>query len=154
MSGFYHLCFVVQDIDRAISDLARALGLTWSPIRDGRLGEWDYRIVFSSEGPPFFEVIQGPAGSPWEATAGSRFDHIGYWSNDVHADKNRLGQRGAPVEFDACPYGRSFTYHRLDNLGLRVELVDASVQQAFIDVWSPGAAAMSTVDLDDPPGRQ
>lgn len=151
MNDFYHLCFVVQDIERAASDLTRALGVTWSPVRDGRLGDWDYRIVFSTEGPPFFEVIQGPPGSPWDATAGSRFDHLGYWSDDVNADRHRLAGRGAPVEFDACPYGRSFTYHRLDSVGLRVELVDVSVQSAFLDTWSPGGAAMPTLTLDDDP---
>lgn len=56
------------------------------------------------------------------------------------------------MEFDACPYGRSFTYHRLDSLGLRVELVDASVQSAFLDTWSPGGAVMPTLTLVDPAG--
>jgi len=45
-------------------------------------------------------------GSPWDATAGSRMDHIGYWSSDLNADKRRLVERGAPMEFDSCPYGR------------------------------------------------
>jgi len=40
-----------------------------------------------------------------------------------------------PVDFDACPYGRPFTYHRLSSLGVRIELVDTSVQQAFLDTW-------------------
>jgi hypothetical protein len=34
-------------------------------------------------------------------------DHIGYWSSDLNADKRRLVERGAPMEFDSCPYGRS-----------------------------------------------
>ncbi|PZS40225.1 MAG: hypothetical protein DLM62_03995 [Pseudonocardiales bacterium] len=154
MSDFYHLCFAVRDIDQAIDDLTRALGVTWSPVRDGQLGDWDYRIVFSTEGPPFFEVIQGPAGSPWDTTAGPRFDHIGYWSGDVNTDKHRLQRQGAPMEFDSCPYGRSFTYHRLDSLGLRVELVDTAVQGAFLAAWSPGGAAMPTLDFDDQAGQR
>lgn len=149
MSDFYHLCFVVQDIERAIADLGRAVGVTWSPVRAGSLGSWDYHIVFSAEGPPFFEVIQGPPDSPWDATAGPRFDHIGYWSNDLNTDIDRLAQRGAPVEFDACPYGRAFSYHRLDSLGVRVELVDTAMQRAFLDTWSPSGLAMPALDLDD-----
>jgi len=151
MNDFYHLCFVVQDIETATNDLTRTLGVTWSPVQDGRLGEWGYRIVLSAEGPPFFEVIQGPPGSPWDATAGSRFDHLGYWSDGVDVDKHRMGRRGARMEFDACPYGRSFSYHRLDSLGLRIELVDASVQPAFLDTWSPGGAVMPTVNLEGAP---
>ncbi len=50
----------MQDIERTARDLTRAGGVTWSPVPDGRLEEWDYRIVFSAEGPPFFEVIQAP----------------------------------------------------------------------------------------------
>lgn len=151
MNEFYHLCFVVQDIDHATTDLTRALGVTWLPIQDGKLGEWEYRIVFSAGGPPFFEVIQGPEGSPWDATEGSRFDHIGYWSNDVRADKHHLAERGAPLEFDSCPYGRSFTYHRLDSLGIRVELVDVAAQPRFLDAWAPGGAPMPALDFDRPP---
>jgi hypothetical protein len=149
MSDFYHLCFVVQDIEQATGDLSRTLGVTWSPVRDGQLGHWDYRIVFSTQGPPFFEVIQGPVGSPWDATAGSRMDHIGYWSSDLNADKRRLVERGAPMEFDSCPYGRSFTYHRLDSLGVRLELVDTAAQAGFLDTWSPGTAPMPALDLHD-----
>lgn len=151
MSDFYHLCFVVQDIESATAELTDTLGVTWSPIRPGRLGEWDYQIVFSVQGPPFFEVIHGPPASPWDATTGSRFDHLGYWSDDLHADKQRLAERGAVVEFDACPYGRSFAYHRLDHVGVRVELVDSAVQPGFVDTWSPDCPPMPPIDLDKRP---
>lgn len=101
--------------------------------------------------PPFFEVIEGPPGSPWDATAGPRMDHIGYWSADLPADQWRLTERGAPIEFDACPYGRPFSYHRIESLGLRVELVGTEVQPGFLDTWAPGAAAMPSVDLGSRP---
>ncbi|AXB41226.1 VOC family protein [Amycolatopsis albispora] len=147
MSNFYHLCFAVQDLDRATTDLTRAVGVRWSPVREGTLGDWSYRIVFSVEGPPFFEVIQGDPGSPWDATDGSRFDHLGYWASDVGTGKQRLAKRGAPLEFDACPYGRSFTYHRLDSIGARVELVDIAAQEGFLRTWQPGGAPMPPLEL-------
>lgn len=154
MNTFYHLCFVVTDIDQATADLSRTVGVTWSPVRDGRLGEWDYRIAFSTDGPPFFEIIQGPAGSPWDATSGSRFDHLGYWSSDVTSDMQLLSDRGAPVGFDACPYGRRFTYHRLNSIGARLELVDISGQDTFLDTWNPGGPAMPALNLTDRPAQQ
>ncbi|ANY06948.1 VOC family protein [Pseudonocardia sp. HH130630-07] len=147
MSDFYHLCFAVTDLDRATDELSAVLGVTWNPARDGHLGDWDYRIVFSAGGPPFFEVIEGPPGSPWDATGGSHFHHIGYWADDVHTGKHALARRGAPIEFDSCPYGRSFTYHRLPGLGARIELVDVSVQPGFRETWSPAAAPMPTLDI-------
>lgn len=64
-------------------------------------------------------------------------------------DKQLLSERGAPLEFDSCPYGRSFTYHRLESLGVRVELVDQSAQPDFLAAWSPGAPTMPALDLGD-----
>lgn len=151
MTGFYHLCFVVADLDQAMRDMSRVLGVDWSVPGDGRLGEWKYRIVFSVQGPPFFEMIQGSPGSPWDASGGSRFDHLGYWTADIAADKDRLAERGAPVEFDSCLYGRAFSYHRLVSIGARVEIVDASVQAAFLETWSPGGRPMPALDIR---GRQ
>lgn len=147
MSDFYHVCFAVQDIEQATEELSSVLGVAWSPIRQGSLGDWDYQIVFSTVGPPFFEIIQGPPGSPWDTAAGSHFHHLGYWSNDVVVDKQVLVERGAPLDFDSCPYGRSFTYHHLPSLGGRIELVDVAVQDGFRQTWSPHTAAMPPLDL-------
>ena len=149
MNDFYHLGFVVPDIDQAISDLSRAVGVTFGSVQDRQLGDWAYRVAFSTEGPPFFELIQGPTDSPWDPTAGPRFDHLGYWSADVRTDMHRLTERGAPVQFDGCPYGRPFSYHRLDSLGFRVELVDVSTQRAFLDTWNLSGTVMATLRLDD-----
>ncbi|MGI8622920.1 MAG: nuclear transport factor 2 family protein [Solirubrobacteraceae bacterium] len=147
MTGYYHLCFAVPDLARAMDELERGLGVRWSPVRSGRLHTWDYEIVFSRDGPPFFELICGPPGSPWDASAGSRCDHIGYWSADVERDKEVLAERGLPVDFDASPLGRSFTYHRLDSLGIRVELVDETSRHGFVETWAPSAPPMDTLDL-------
>lgn len=154
MTPFYHLCFVVTDLEQATADLSRTVGVSWSPVRSGRLGEWDYRIVFSTGGPPFFEIIQGPPGSPWDATAGPRFDHLGYWSADLPRDQQHLSEQGAPTEFDACPYGSRFTYHRLDSIGARIELVDAAGQAAFLDAWNPGGPPMSPLARPEPGGER
>lgn len=136
MTAFYHLCFVVADLERATADLTRTVGVQWSPVRAGRLGDWDYCITFSLDGPPFLEVIQGPPGSPWDATAGPRFDHLGYWAADLEADQHHLTEHGAPPDFDACPYGSRFSYHHLDSIGARIELVDIAGQAGFLDTWN------------------
>jgi hypothetical protein len=150
MGRHYHLCFTVQDIDAACRELTDTLGIGWSPIRDGSLDEWDYRIVFSVDGPPFLELIQGPPGSPWDASTGSRFDHLGFWVDDIGADKRALADQGAPLDFDATALGRSFTYHRLESVGGRVELVDRSVQPDFVQTWAPQLAVMPTLRIGAP----
>ncbi|WP_407562263.1 VOC family protein [Streptomyces sp. 184] len=72
MTAFYHVCFVVPDIERAMLDLQRSARVEWSDPVSDRLGEWDYRIVFTAGGPPFIELIEGSSGSPWDASGGAR----------------------------------------------------------------------------------
>lgn len=145
MGRYDHLCFVVQDIDLAIREMTDTLGVAWSPVCDGRLGDWDYRIVFSVDGPPFLELIEGPPGSPWDASAGARFDHLGFWADEIDADKRALADRGAPLDFDATALGRPFTYHRLNSVGARVELVDRNVQAGFVETWAPHISPMPSL---------
>lgn len=149
MTAFYHVCFVVPDIERAMWDFRRSAGVEWSdPVAD-KLGEWDYRIVFTRGGPPFIELIEGSAGSPWDASQGARFDHLGFWSADVARGSRRLAEEGVPVEFSGCPYGRPFVYHRMDSIGARIELVDVARQAGFLEKWQPGGESMPVVD--EPP---
>lgn len=147
MNTFYHLCFAVPDLDRAIADMSSTLGVQWNPVREGKLGHWRFRIVFSRGGAPYFEVIEGDPGSPWDASAGARIDHIGYWSTDLEADQDELADRGAPADFDACPFGGRFSYHRLDSIGARIELVDAAGQQGFLETWDPEGTCPPTISF-------
>ncbi|MFI9723202.1 VOC family protein [Streptomyces sp. NPDC052396] len=142
MTSFYHVCFVVPDLERAMHDFRRAAGLEWSEPVSDRIGEWDFRIVFTTGGPPFIELIEGPAGSPWDATAGARFDHLGFWTDDIHQGSRRLTEQGLPPDFSGCPFGRPFTYHHMPSIGARIELVDLGRQSAFLDAWHPGGAPM------------
>ena len=138
---FYHLGFAVPDLDAAAAQMHAATGVEWRPVHPGRLGEWAYRITFSVQGPPYLELVEGPDGSPWDSSAGPRLDHLGYWCEGIAASRDALVAQGAPVDFDATPHGRPFTYHRLDHLGIRVELVAVAQQPAFTETWqAPGAA--------------
>ena len=146
MTAFYHVCFTVRDIEQAMQDLQRSAGAEWSDPLSDRLGDWDYRIAFTTGGPPFIELIEGPAGSPWDTSGGARFDHIGFWSSDVRQGSRRLEKEGMPTDFSGCPYGRPFTYHRMDSIGARVELVDVGRQADFLNRWHPDGAPMPAID--------
>lgn len=146
MTAFYHVCFVVPDIERAMRDFQRAAGVEWSDPVSDRLGEWDYRIAFTTGGPPFIELIEGAPGSPWESSDGARFDHIGFWTSDVRQGSRRLEDEGMPLSFSGCPYGRPFAYHQMDSVGARIELVDLGRQAAFLNAWHPGGEPMPAVD--------
>ncbi|MEV5505397.1 VOC family protein [Streptomyces orinoci] len=146
MSAFYyHVCFAVQDIEAAMDDFQRAAGLEWSEPVSDRIGEWDFRIAFTTGGPPFIELIEGPAGSPWDSSAGSRFDHLGFWTSDLDQGSRRLTEQDLPLDFSGCPYGRPFAYHHLPAVGTRIELVDLARQPAFLANWQPGGAPMPAI---------
>ncbi|MBB5852577.1 hypothetical protein ACFQ05_04750 [Amycolatopsis umgeniensis] len=38
-------------------------------------------------------------------------------------------------------------YHRIDSIGARVELVDLSAQDGFLNTWKPDAAPMPLLEL-------
>lgn len=141
--GPYHLGFVVPDIERTMRDLTGAVGTEWNEVRESTLGDWDYRIVFSRHGPLYTELIDGPPGSPWDSSAGARCDHLGFWAGAIDACAQHLVAAGFPLDFDARPHGRPFTYHRMPgDIGLRLELVDVSVQPEFLESWDPDGATM------------
>ncbi|ASU83649.1 hypothetical protein CDO52_13380 [Nocardiopsis gilva YIM 90087] len=153
MTDFYHVCFAVPDIEPAMRDLTTAAGVEWNPVKQDKLGEWEFQIVFSrkarpsSHAAPYIELIQGPPGSPWDVTeTGARCDHIGFWAQDLEAQSRRWEAEGFPTDFSGCPYGRPFAYHRADSLGIRLELVDASRQAGFLAAWDPEGGAMPVLD--------
>ncbi|MFC5182974.1 VOC family protein [Actinomadura harenae] len=134
MNTYYHVCFTVPDLGAAMRDLSRVASLTWREPRARRIGDWDYRIVFS-EGPPYVELIEAAPGGPWGDTSKPGFHHFGFWSPDQEAESSRLEDEGFGVEFSGCPYGRPFAYHRVDSIGANVELIDVSARPGFLETW-------------------
>ncbi|MFF9644041.1 VOC family protein [Kitasatospora aureofaciens] len=145
MTAFYHVCFTVPDLSAAMADLTTAAGVEWREPVAGRIGEWDYRIVFTAGDAPYIELIEAPAGGPWGDASEARFHHLGFWSSDVTAGAARLDTAGFSEAFSGCPYGRPFVYHRLDSIGAQVELVDLARQSDFLAAWNPDGAAMPAI---------
>lgn len=139
-TGFYHLCLAVPDLSAALAELSDAVGATFAEPRRSRLGEWDYELTFSAQGPPYLEVISGSAGSPWDV-AEAGVHHVGFWSTDLERDSAELAAT-APLAFDGCAFGRRFAYHRLGAAGLTVELLDVGYQADWRAEWAPDAPAM------------
>jgi hypothetical protein len=131
----FQVGILVEDLDAAREELGRAIGVTWGEIVERQNGEWKIRVCFALEGPPYLELIEGPAGSPWEATGGSRIDHIGCWTPDIEASKQQLAADGFALELDGSKYGGKFSYHRGPRSGLRVELLESSGKDAFYERW-------------------
>src|SRR5947209_3834318 len=104
-SPFYQVGFIVEDIEAAMAELSSSIGVTWEPVREVVVDKWTIRVSFTVEGPPHLELIEGEPGGPWDTTNGSRIDHIGFWSDDVPADKAALVVSGLPTHVDGAELG-------------------------------------------------
>lgn len=126
---YYHVSFAVADIDQARSDLGPPLRVTWSDVASTEAAGWPIRVCYSLEGPPYLELIEGQPGSPWDATEGTRFDHLGFWSTNIESDARRLARWGCTVESSTA----KFAFVRGSQTSVRIELVTEQVQRSFRD---------------------
>jgi catechol 2,3-dioxygenase-like lactoylglutathione lyase family enzyme len=124
---YYHVGLVVAEIEPAIAELERLLGLEFVEPHESTYGA-TIRVAYSRPGPPFIELIEGSPGSPWETAGAPRIDHTGYFTEDLDRDTSRLVGEGMVVEMDGREYGTPFVYLRAPRSGLRIELVDASLR--------------------------
>jgi hypothetical protein len=134
-AAFWQISCMVQDIEGAMDELGRTLGLRWRGVRTAGPPDAPLRVVLSEQGPPFFELVQGPDGSAWESAGGPRLDHIAYWAQDLAAERERLEGAGAPVVMDGQARGVPANYHALPASGLRVEIVGIGMRAALAAGW-------------------
>ena len=144
----YHVGIVVPDLAAAREQMSRQLGTAWGPIL--HLDAADYRdgsghdlvlpttMCYSVE-PPHLELIQEVPGSVWVCNEYSNLHHIGFWSDDLIADSTDLAGSGCPLQLcgragEQAP--ASFAYHRND-LGVRIEIVDAAMRDAMSFLFQP-----------------
>lgn len=148
IDGFYHWGIVAADFDATCEELAAVCGLTWAkPMRrefdllqPGGVVTVNFRLTYSVEGPPHYEIVEGSPGTLWDpSTAQGGVHHLGFWSEDVAGDAARLIDAGYECGATAAtPDGRptGFSYHRLHS-GLWVELVDLARKPGY-DTWIAG----------------
>jgi catechol 2,3-dioxygenase-like lactoylglutathione lyase family enzyme len=133
---FFHTGIVVEDIDRAMAELSRSLGITWK-------GGWpavhhlhyfgadhddELRIAFSVQGPPYLELIEAKDGTLWQpGTSGTH--HLCYWSEDAAGDGAELEADGYE-RLSGIP-GVSGGYFRSPS-GVTVEVLTAEYHQRLV----------------------
>ncbi|MEU8548915.1 VOC family protein [Streptomyces roseoverticillatus] len=127
----YHLGVVVSDMHRAMGELTDLLGVRWlPPVRsgsqvtdDGPTGEGPM-MTFSTQGPPYLELLEQVPGSIW-STPG--LHHVGYWAAEARAESARMTDAGFPLEASAAVLSGDTEpgvfYHRTTD-GLLLELVE------------------------------
>jgi Glyoxalase/Bleomycin resistance protein/Dioxygenase superfamily len=151
LSPHYHVGIVVPDLATARRELSSQLGVTWGPVM--HLDATEYRDVLGedlvlptticySADEPRLELIEEVPGSLWVCNEHSNLHHIGFWSDDLPADGSRLSGLGCPMQLcgragDLAPV--SFAYHR-NQLGVRIEIVDASMREVMSFLFRPDEA--------------
>ena len=144
----YHVGIVVPDISVARTRLSEQLGVKWGPVL--HLDAVEYRdgaghdvllpmTMCYSVDAPHLELVQEVAGSIWVRNEHSNLHHIGFWSDDLAVDGAELAGSGCPLQLcgrsgDQAPV--SFAYNR-NALGVRIELVDASLRETMGFLFEP-----------------
>jgi len=135
MRTFAHVGVVVEDLDKAMTELSLGLGVEWMEPQIRQNGPVRLRVVFSRTA-PYIELIQGQPGSSWDTSKGPHVQHLAYWTDDFESDKQRLAEAGSALEREGvAPFGGAWSYHLCANGGFRIELCDTKGRQAWLDCW-------------------
>ncbi len=143
----FHTGVVVADVERAIDDLSRALGLQFTEVQEHPMRQWrpsgEQRLVlryaYSLAPYPLVELIEAQPGTFYEPVPGARtqLHHVGMWVDDLAAAAEQLARDGfelaaAGVDDDGNRPAR-VTFHESAH-GVRVELCDVAMRAGF-DAW-------------------
>ncbi len=137
----YHVGIRVLQMDAAMASIGTALGLRWGTPIERDQPWWSpasgpavarLRFTYSTAGPQYVELLQGSAGSVWDARdgRGPGTHHVGLWVDDVAATTEHLVAGGWVLEAaNAAPddgYGM-FSYVRSPD-GVLVEPVSTELR--------------------------
>ncbi|WP_029431362.1 VOC family protein [Blastococcus sp. URHD0036] len=142
-ADLFHLGFVTDDLAGMRDEMTELLGYEWTAETTNAtpvclLGvdtTLDLRLVYSRS-TPRVELVQSVPGNPVWAPAGG-VHHLGYWSDDLAADRADLESRGFVAEaLGQQPGGTPMWayFHRAG--GPRIELIDRGLQQYMEQSWT------------------
>ncbi len=149
----FHVGIVVADLPAARTRLTEQLGVRWGPVmhldtadyRDGRGRDLALPTTMCySTGDPCLELIEEVPDTVWVRNEHSNLHHLGAWSADLAGDSAALGAAGCPLQLcgrTGTDAPTAFAYHRDDELGIRVELVDVGMRDAMADLFAPEDAS-------------
>jgi hypothetical protein len=153
LGELFHTGVVVADIEAAMDDLSRALGLRWTAVQEHDMRQWrpdgeqrlTLRFAYSLAPYPLVELIEARPGTFYEPVPDTttQLHHVGMWVDDLEAASSALSRDGfhlvaAGVDDEGNRPAR-VTFHESAH-GLRVELCDAAMRAGF-DTWIAGGAS-------------
>jgi catechol 2,3-dioxygenase-like lactoylglutathione lyase family enzyme len=143
----YHVGIVVDDLDTAKEFYSASIGYRWCDemrienvfvIADSEKAV-SLRFTYSREA-PHIELVESIPGTAF-TSSWPHAHHVGYWSDDIHADIATLEDAGARLEGRGYwPDGRGpvWAYVTPPN-GCRIELVDSLAKPSMEQWWATGA---------------
>jgi predicted enzyme related to lactoylglutathione lyase len=132
---YFHVCCIVPDLESAMEELSTALGIRWNAIRERESGEMRWRVLYSVEGPPFIELVEGAPGAPWHTADEPRLHHFGRFTEDLEAGIRDIEQAGGQIETDGREISGRWAYVRAPRSGALIELIEADEdgRQRFLE---------------------
>jgi catechol 2,3-dioxygenase-like lactoylglutathione lyase family enzyme len=131
----HHIGIVVPDLDAAMAEMTRFLGLQWTAPQERPDGNRKLRVAFSTTAPRI-ELIQGNPGGTWSTSDGPRLDHMAFWISDFEATSSTADQMDLFCEAGGtASWGGRWAYVRTQSTGARVELCDERGREIFQRQW-------------------
>lgn len=142
---YFHIGVVVPDLDKAIEEFSRVLGLTFTKpawvtnpwLEDPEPHEHVVHVTFSRQGPPYYELIESHGDGIFSAENEGRILYLGLWEPDMAGRIKTLEAEG--IGIDAASRSAEgavpdWIITKPDLLGIRLEYVDVAEQEA-IESW-------------------
>jgi catechol 2,3-dioxygenase-like lactoylglutathione lyase family enzyme len=122
---YFHVCYIVPDLEASMEELTNVMGVSWQPARDRESGNMRWRLVYTLDGPPFIELVEGQPGSPWHAPDGPQLHHIGRFTYDLDEGIRQIEAAGGHIETDGREISGRWAYLRVPATQALIELIEA-----------------------------
>ena len=135
--GIFHFAMAVPDLPGAMDLLGPALNVDWTSVwsmtremdtPEGRTRD-EMKAVYSRQGPPFVELVNGHGSGFFAADQGPRLHHVGYIVEDVRAEAERLQALGMTI-WDLGPNSAFVT----NKVGMTFEIMGEGIRET-LDEW-------------------
>ena len=146
-SAIFHVGILIADLERGIEQYKRVFGIEFNDIVEientfllaGQVETVDVRLAVSKQAAPYFELIEMHDSGFFSGAEG--LHHVGMWSPDFAATKDRLVREGVVVEcevLDDAGNPRAWFNTPASIGGTRVEFVDDTYQAAVEELIRGG----------------
>lgn len=150
---FFHVGFLVNDLDKAMETFGSVFGVTWTVPDIGTVAAWEketgnfdlgLKVAYSKQGPPYVELLQSQDSGLYAASQGEGFHHVGLWEPDCEGRQDEFIAQGMdPIHTQFDQDGSIIvTYFDPDKLhGVMLELVDEGRKPIMETWWSSESQA-------------